>query len=132
MGYTYEWKLTGIKKQNTDELSNVVVNTYWNLVGIDENGYSGSFTGATPLSLNAVDPNNFTDYQNLTEDQVIGWVKDIVSGSNRGLNYWDHIQGQIDKQINVNKYQRVMVMEADLPWSPTSGSNSYGVDPQPV
>ncbi len=132
MGYTYEWKLTGIKKQNTDELSNVVVNTYWNLVGVDESGYSGSFTGATPLSLNSVDPNNFTDYQNLTEEQVLGWVKGIVSGSNRGLNYWDHIQSQIDKQINVNKYQRVMVMEADLPWAPTSGSNMYGVDPQPV
>jgi hypothetical protein len=132
MGYTYEWKLTGIKKQNTDELSNVVVNTYWNLKGIDENGYSGSFTGATPLDLNSVNPDNFTDYSNLTEEQVLDWVKNIVSGSTRGLNYWDHIQSQIDKQINVSKYNRVMVMEADLPWSPTSGSNSYGVDPQPV
>lgn len=132
MGYTYEWKLTGIKKQNTDELSNVVVNTYWNVKAVDENGYSGSFTGATPLSLNALNPQTFTEYNNLTEEQVLGWVKEIVSGSNRGSNYWDHIQSQINKQIDVSKYQRVMVMEADLPWSPISGSNSYGVDPQPV
>ena len=132
MGYTYEWKLTGIKKQNTDELSNVVVNTYWNVKAVDENGYSGSFTGATPLSLNALNPQTFTEYNNLTEEQVLGWVKEIVSGSNRNTNYWDHIQSQINKQIDVSKYQRVMVMEGDLPWSPISGSNSYGVDPQPV
>ena len=132
MGYTYEWKLTGIKKQNTDELSNVVVNTYWNVKAVDENGYSGSFTGATPLSLNALNPQTFTEYNNLTEEQVLSWVKEIVSGSNRGSNYWDHIQSQINKQIDVSKYQRVMVMEGDLPWSPISGSNSYGVDPQPV
>ena len=132
MGYTYEWKLTGIKKQNTQTLENVVVNAYWNVKAIDEMGHSGSFTGATPLNLNDVDPNNFTPYQNLTEEQVVGWVKNIVSGSDRTRNYWDHIQAQINKEIDKNKYNRVMVMEADLPWSPMSGSNAYGADPQPV
>ena len=132
MGYTYEWKLTGIKKQNTNQLDNVVVNAYWNVKAIDETGHSGSFTGATPLPLNEVDPNNFTAYSNLSEEQVVTWVKNIVSGSDRTRNYWDHIMAQIGKEIDKNKYNRVMVMEADLPWSPISGSNAYGADPQPV
>lgn len=132
MGYTYEWKLTAIKKQNTEQLDNVVVNAYWNVKSIDEGGNSGSFTGATPLNLNDVDTNNFTEYQNLTEQQIIGWVKNIVSGSDSTRNYWSHIQSQMDKEIDKNKYHRVMVMETDLPWAPTSGSNAYGVDPQPV
>ena len=132
MGYTYEWKLTGLKKQNTDSLDNVVVNTYWHVNAVDETGCSGSFTGATPLPLSDVDPNNFTNYENLTEEQVLDWVKNIVSGSNRTTNYWGHIQAQIDKYVNAQKYTRVHVMEADLPWAPSSGSNLYGADPQPV
>ena len=131
MAYTYEWKLTGIRKQNTDILDNVVVNTYWKLTGIDENGNSGSFSGATPLSLDSVNPQSFTSYENLSETQVLDWVKSIVSGSGPS-NYWDHINSQIEKDINVNKYNRIMVMESDLPWAPTSGSNTMGTDPQPV
>jgi hypothetical protein len=131
MGYTYDWKLTGIRKQNTDTLDNVIVNTYWRLTGVDETGHSGSFTGATPLSLDSVDTASFTTYEELSENQVLGWVKDIVSGSGPS-NYWSHIQSQIEKDINVHKYNRVMVMENDLPWAETSGSNSYGVNPLPV
>jgi hypothetical protein len=131
MAYTYEWKLTGIKKQNTDALDNVIVNTYWKLTGINENGESGSFAGATPLSLSSVNPDTFTTYESLTEAQVLGWVKDIVSGSGPS-NYWNHINSQIEKDINVHKYRSLTVMEADLPWAPTSGSNTMGSDPQPV
>ena len=126
MGYTYEWKLTGIKKQNTDQLSDVVVNTYWHLKGIDENGYSGSFTGATPFRVHDVDPNNFTSYENLTEEQVLGWIKHHVSSSTQ-TGYWDHISDRIQKDINNKKGVIKNVDTFDLPWSPSSGSISGSV-----
>lgn len=131
MGYTYEWKLVGLRKQNTDTLEDVVVGTNWKVTATDEQGNQGSFVGATPFSPKDLNGDGFVDYRDLTEDLVIGWIKNEVSGSGP-KNYWDHISEQIGKEIYAKKYNRVTVMETDLPWAPTSGSNMYGVDPQPV
>jgi hypothetical protein len=131
MALTYEWKLTGLRKQQTATLDNVVVGTFWKVTGTDEDGNTGEFSGATPFELSTVNTSSFTTYSELSEEQVLGWVKQRVSGSALTA-YWDHIDDVIKRDIDSKKYTRVMVMESDLPWSPTSGSNAYGVDPQPV
>jgi len=131
MAYTYEWKLTGLRKQHTDTLSNVVVGTFWKVIATDEDGNVGTFTGATPFDLRTINTSSFNDYHALDEETVLSWIKPIVSGSHPGA-YWDHINGAITKELNANKYSRIMVMENDLPWAPTSGSNDYGMDPAPV
>jgi hypothetical protein len=131
MGYTYEWKLVGLRKQNTDTLNEVVIGTNWKVTATDEDGNVGSFTGATPFSHQDLNGDGFVDYRDLTEELVLGWVKNVVSGSGPQA-YWDHINGQIKKEIDAKKYHRVTVADVDLPWAPTSGSNLYGVDPQPV
>ena len=56
---------------------------------------------------------------------VLGWVKNLVSGSS-AYNYMPHIMQQIQKEIDKKKWSRLDVNENDLPWSPTSGS---GVTP---
>jgi hypothetical protein len=121
MGLTYEWKLTGLKKQNTSNLNDVVVGTNWKLTGTDEDGNVGTFTGATPFEAQDLNGDGFIDYQDLTEELVMGWVKNHVSGSSPS-NYMNHINQQIQKQIDYVKYSRLDVSEVDLPWSPTSGS----------
>ena len=131
MALTYEWKLTGLRKQQTANLDNVVVGTFWKVTGTDEDGNTGEFSGATPFELSTVNTSSFTAYSDLSESQVLEWVKQRVSGSARTA-YWDHIDSVILRDIDSKKYERVMVMESDLPWSPTSGSGAYGVDPQPV
>jgi hypothetical protein len=123
MGLTYEWKLTGLKKQNTDTLSDVIVGTQWKLTGTDEDGNSGTFTGATPFEIQDLNGDGFVDYRDLTEELVLGWVKNYVSGSSP-TNYMNHINQQIQKQIDIVKYARTEVSEVDMPWSPTSGSNT--------
>ena len=134
MGLTYEWKLTGLKKQNSEIANNVVVGTQWKLTGTDEDGNQGTFTGATPFSISNVNTGSFTEYSQLTEEQVLGWVKNHVSGSNVASNYMEHINGQILKEINSKKWTRLEVAEADLPWSPISGSTIGPVvnEPAPV
>ena len=131
MALTYEWKLTGLRKQQTANLDNVVIGTFWKVTGTDEDGNTGEFSGATPFELSSVNTASFTAYADLTEEQVLNWIKQRVSGS-AITSYWDHINSVIIRDIDAKKYERVMVMETDLPWSPTSGSNAYGVDPQPV
>ena len=121
MGLTYEWKLVGLKKQNTEALSDVIVGTTWKLTGTDEDGNSGVFNGATPFSHQDLNGDGFVDYRDLTEVLVLGWIQNHVSGSSPS-NYMNHINQQIQKQIDYTKYARVDVNEIDLPWSPTSGS----------
>jgi len=121
MGLTYDWKLIGLKKQNTESLSDVIVGTNWRLTGTDEDGNSGIFNGATPFEVQDLNGDGFVDYRDLTEELVLGWIKNHVSGSTPS-NYMNHINQQIQKQIDYVKYARIDVSEIDLPWSPTSGS----------
>jgi|TARA_B110000259_G_scaffold161362_1_gene185389 hypothetical protein len=126
MALTYEWKLTGLKKQDTADLTDLVVGTRWELKGTNTDNVFGTFNGATPLDLPDADEENYVAYADLTESAVIGWVKNIVSGSGAG-NYMDHINEQIQKQIAEKVYTQLEVSSNDLPWSETSGSQ-----PEPV
>jgi hypothetical protein len=121
MGYTYEWKLIGLKKQNAEFLNDAIVGTNWKVTATDEDGNVGSFTGATPFKISQINTASFTEYSQLTEEQVLGWIKDYVSGSGQ-TNYMGHINEMITKEINANKWVSLQVSEEDLPWSPTSGS----------
>jgi hypothetical protein len=123
MALAYTWKLTGLVKSNPPSLnvSNVIIGTRWEVVGTDTDGNEGKFSGATPFNLSTVDPNNFTPYDQLTEEQVLGWIKSVVSGS-ASTNYWAHISEKIEEQIDKNSNQISEVSGGDLPWAPTSGS----------
>ena len=46
MGLTYEWKLTGLKKQNGENITEAVVGTQWKLTGTDEDGDFGKAQSA--------------------------------------------------------------------------------------
>lgn len=130
MALTYEWKLTGLKKQDTADLSDLVIGTRWELKGTNEDGVFGTFSGATPLDIPDADEEGYIAYADLTEEQVLGWIKGIVSGSS-STNYMDHIEEQIQKQINDKTYTLLEVQENDLPWSSTSGSE-VTPDPSPA
>jgi hypothetical protein len=129
MGYTYEWKVTGVKKVNSENIDEAVVGTRWRVICTDEDGNKGEFNGATPFNLNTINTGSFTAYADLSEEQVLGWIKNVVSGSNRMTNYWKHIQGKMDEEIIRNKLAFTEVSDISLPWSPTSGSS---VTPDPL
>jgi hypothetical protein len=133
MALTYEWKLIGLKKQNTEELSDVIVGTQWTLTGTDTNGNTGTFNGATPFKIQDLNGDGFIDYRDLTEELVLDWVKNIVSGSTSS-NYMNHINEQIQKQIDDVKFATITVSKSDLPWSPRSGSSAESIvaDTPPV
>lgn len=124
MALTYEWKLTGLKKQSSTDIENVIVGTQWKVVATDENGKTGEFVGATPFPLNSVDPENFTPYEDLTETQVLGWVKNYVSGSNKATNYWDHISERIAKQLHEANHPITNLMDTQFPWVSGSADNA--------
>jgi hypothetical protein len=117
MTLTYTWKIKSLKKQDDPslELDDVIVQTYWECTGTNENNISGTFNGATPFEPDQVDPENFTSYEDLTEAQVIGWVQDVV---NSNPTYKAHIDEQIQKQIAAIILPITEVDSNALPWAP--------------
>jgi hypothetical protein len=123
MALTYTWKIKSIKKQDNPslQLNDIIIQTYWECIGTDEDGNSGTFNGATPFNPDQVDINNFTTYENLTENQVLDWIKNVV-GSN--TVYKAHIDEQIQKQINAITNSVVTVDAQALPWAEPSANTS--------
>lgn len=108
----YTWKLKSLKRKDSQELTNIIVQTYWEKIGTDENGNIGIFNGATPFDLSSVDPDNFVNYEDLTEEMVLGWIQSCVVGS-----YEEHINEQISRQIE-EKINPVTEVTEDFPWVP--------------
>jgi hypothetical protein len=120
MAYTFDWKLTSLKKQTNGGFENAIVGTQWIVTGTNENGYSGSFNGATPFKVSEINPDTYTSYNDLTEVDVLNWIKTTVSGSNQTTNYWEHILGRIEKQIEETATPIVTVLDEHFPWAPPS------------
>lgn len=126
MAINYTWQIKSLSKTNGNNLNDVIIGTRWECTGTDTaDGISGTFIGATPFSVNSVNPESFVEYSQLDEETVLGWVKNTVSGSNTG--YWDHISERINKAIEQKRGSVRNVDEFDLPWAPTSGSNSGSI-----
>lgn len=117
MDLTYNWKINSLKKTSGNNLTGVIVGTQWELTGTDADGNSGKFNGATPFNLSEVDPENFIPYEDLTETIVLDWIKARVVGQ-----YWDHVNEQIEKQIEIKKNPIEEVNS--LPWNPTVTANT--------
>lgn len=115
MAITYTWSLTSLKKRTIGELDDIIVQTYWQKKGTDEDGNEGTFSGATPFDPDQVDPENFTTFEELTEEQVLDWIKGVVVGG-----YEQHVNEQISKQIEDKKNPIVDVSSGAFPWSPPS------------
>lgn len=119
MPLTYTWKLKSLKKTNTTEFSDLVIQTYWECTGTDEDGDSGTFSGATPFDPQDVNGDGFINYEDLTEAIVLSWIQSTVAGS-----YKEHIDYQIMKQINEKKMPIVEVTENQLPWAPPASETT--------
>jgi hypothetical protein len=110
----YTWKLTKLKRANISTAENVIVQTYWELTGTDEDGDTGVFSGATPFDVNNIDPDSLTPYAELTEQDVLSWIQAVVVGG-----YKEHVEGQIIRQIQAKKSVLAEDSETDFPWAPS-------------
>ena len=113
MAITYSWKLTSLKKKNSGSLNGVVFQTYWQKTGTDENGNTGTFSGATPFDPAQVDPNNFVAFEQLTEATVLGWIQSVVVDA-----YEQHVNDQIQRQIDEKANASSEVSAGSFPWDP--------------
>ena len=109
MAITYTWAITGMKVTTVGDRTNYVVQTYWKKTGTDENGNTGEFSGATPLTPNPAQV-DFVEHNDLTQEIVLSWIQPVVTGS-----YEEHVNGMIAEQIAAKANP---ITEATLPWAP--------------
>jgi|TARA_R110002072_G_scaffold215081_1_gene372194 hypothetical protein len=107
MAITYTWEITSLKTKTEGSNTDAVVQTYWKKTGTDDAGNVGSFSGATPLTSSGVA--SFTAFTDLTETNVIDWIKAVVIE-----DYETHVNAQIQKQIDEAV---TPVTEKNMPWA---------------
>ena len=128
MSLTYTWKINSIKikdEVNVDgeTLPKAVCQTYWKCTGTDVDGNTGEFSGATPFSAANVPAGSFVSFESLTEETVIGWIRNIVEND---AGYKAHIDGVIQKQIDAVIEEEVE--ESSLPWAPADVTPTVPAD----
>jgi hypothetical protein len=113
MALTYTWEITGLKVKGEGSLTDVVQLVHWKKTGTDEDGNVGVFTSSNRLTENSADVNNFTPFEELTEEQILSWLEPIVGD----VMYEEYINSQIQKQIDSDKNP---VIDKVVPWSSSS------------
>ena len=124
MAVSYSWKITQMTKKTVADTENVVLHIRWELKGTDSTtGTVGAFSGATPLDFDPSNVDEFTAYGDLTEEIVVSWLENIVTGS-----YWEHVSERIAEQIAKVDDPEEEVSEFALPWSTGSVEDTPSVD----
>ena len=98
------WTIAQLNVTSKDDLSDVVIIAHWVLTDTQE-GYFGSTYGSVELPPPSGD---FTPYDELTQEQVLGWIWE--NGVNKNEQEAT-VQALIDAQINPP------ILTPPLPWS---------------
>jgi hypothetical protein len=120
MAIIYEWKIVSLSvKDEGPEHPNAVVVVKWRKTGTDESGNQAHFDGSTPFSAVGVPPENYIPFNQLTEEVVLGWVRNKIEARVTTGDYTfcedDTINEYIQVQINLLKDP---VRPEPLPWQP--------------
>jgi len=108
MAITNTWNIVAMNAYPQHEgETDVVFTVHWTLVGTDGT-YTGSVYGSVGVTYDSSLP--FTPYAQLTQDQVIGWVKEAL-GEEQVANYETNVAAQIENQANPP------VVTPPLPWA---------------
>lgn len=108
MSVTNTWSVVKMDAYpEVDGKTDVVFNVHWTLTGTDGTHF-GSVYGSQHIGLDA--DASFTPHAELTEAQVVGWVKSAM-GEAQVADYEANVAKQIEDQINPP------TITAALPWS---------------
>jgi hypothetical protein len=107
MATTYTWAVVAMKAYPEQAgYQNVVCGVNWTCAGVDGN-FSYSYYGGTSVELDPNEP--FIPYDQLTEDEVIGWVQSAL-----GPEGIAEVYAEIDAQI---ASQQNAPTSLPLPWT---------------
>ena len=107
MANTYNWRINALDaKIHEGDNDNVIYTVHWSYSATDETGeHSVSSIGTHGVEYDA---DNFTPYADLTEEQVIGWVKDSL-GEEEVLKLEESVTNSLNLKITPDT-------KTNLPW----------------
>lgn len=92
---TYNWIIAALNcKVNENDLQDVVYNVHWRYTATNENGISAETYGAQSVSPPSEE--EFTPYDQLTKEQVVGWLEGSMDVSSMNLM----LDNQIELIVN--------------------------------
>lgn len=108
MSNTYTWKIESLEVfPFAENQTNVVHKAHWRVNGSND-AHKATVYGVMPLAYVAGDA--FTAYENLTEEKVIKWVKEVM-GSEQVASILDSLDKQLELLANP------ISVSPQLPWS---------------
>jgi hypothetical protein len=114
MSTTYTWEITNLESFETiNELTNVVSVIYWTLRA--EDGFNSTTINGT-VNLDAPTADTFVNYNDLTQEQVISWVKTKL-GITLETGYYQYLD---EKLLELTK---PAIISTPLPWIPVPVPN---------
>lgn len=115
MSATITWRVGTMECYPTyQQEKDVVFTVHWDCLGsetVSGSTYNGRVYGSTGVTYHS--GSEFTPYNQLTQDQVLGWVWESM-GTEQKTNCENNVQTQINNQINPP------VVILPLPWTPPS------------
>jgi hypothetical protein len=102
MATTFTWGISTLERETDDGF----VFTAHYTIAANDGTYSSSAYG----SIGFQRPDNLIPYSDLTEDEVIGWVKEALGGDPKVAEIEAALQAQIDEQRHPSK-------AAGVPWN---------------
>lgn len=100
------WRIEKLEVSKSVDGKNIVTHAHWECTGTD-----GEFNGRVFKMIDLDPPNfeNFTEYNELTESQVVNWVHEKMGPEI--VAYWEEV---VD--IQIEKQHRPKTEPLDLPW----------------
>ena len=121
MEITHTWKIRKLVQKNDG--TGTIIQVYFKIHSTDGEYYYAS-SGNVELDTNNIQ--DFISYQDLTEEQVVGWVKDKL-----GESVSDYEQVNID-WINEKKNELPPTIKVErLPWEPEPIIEPVVIAPEP-